>query len=119
VKRQINEWPWASHKSRTVETTMARLRIGHVGLAQHQFRFNLSESEMCSCGQIESVEHYLLLCPNYRHQREKLFKNLRLQKVTPSLCNLLGGGNFDNSTQNKIVTYIMVYIKETQKLGKI
>jgi len=119
IKKEIKEWPWASNQSRTVETTMARLRLGHVGLAQHQFRFNLSESDKCPCGQVESIEHYLIHCPNHRYLRDRLVKKLMIVKVTPTISNLLGGGDFDKATQRKITTCVMKYIRETNKLGRL
>ena len=54
-------WPWSSHKSRTVETTLAKLRIGHIGLNSHLYRIKKSDSDMCSCGSIETVDHFLLI----------------------------------------------------------
>ena len=52
VKNKLEYWPWTSHKNRLVESALARLRIGHVGLNQHLFRFKLSPTEHCLCGSI-------------------------------------------------------------------
>ncbi|MEW8543133.1 MAG: reverse transcriptase family protein, partial [Candidatus Thiodiazotropha sp.] len=42
-----------------------RLRLECSSLKQHLFRKNLIENPTCSCGQVETVKHYLLDCNNY------------------------------------------------------
>ena len=119
IKKYIAEWPWANHKSRTVETTMARLRLGHVGLAQHQHRFGLVDSDRCECGQIETIEHYLIQCQKYKYQRKKLYDKLSVLAVQPTVCDLLGGGQFEENKQKELITALITYLRETNKLGKL
>src|SRR5579859_3616458 len=43
--------------------------------------FGIKETPECTCnnGCIESVEHYLLHCPNYNHERDKLRKEVGIR----------------------------------------
>ena len=50
-----------------------RLRLGMSQLSAHLFPFGFDESPSCSCGVTqETFSHYLLDCPLYAAQREKL-----------------------------------------------
>ena len=62
IKNKVGTWKHANQKSR-YETVLARLRSGHVGLAQHSFRVQLKDGPLCNCGQVETIEHFLLQCP--------------------------------------------------------
>jgi ribonuclease HI len=41
IKDQLSTWSWASNEIRVIETSLARLRSGHVGLNEHMYRFNM------------------------------------------------------------------------------
>ena len=73
IKKQLSHWDWSSHKERTVETVLAKLRIGHVGVRKHLSRFELYHTERCECGEVDSVEHFLLQCPRYVVSRTAFF----------------------------------------------
>ena len=51
---------------------IAKLRLGYNKLKEYQFKIGISDSNLCECGQIESVEHYLLNCELYFSEREAL-----------------------------------------------
>ena len=57
---------------------LSRLRTGHCSLNQYLHRFHHEESPECSCGSgaSETVEHFLLHCPKYDKERDKLIKNV-------------------------------------------
>ena len=46
---------------------MAKLRIGHIGLNQHLFRFQLVDSPLCECGEVETRENLLMHCIQYQN----------------------------------------------------
>ena len=50
VKTHLGNWPWAYHRTRVVETTLAKLRIGHANYNSHKYRFDLVPSPLCLCG---------------------------------------------------------------------
>ena len=76
IKAVPSEWSWAYHPDRKIETSLARLRIGHVGLNFHLFRINVSPSPSCSCGQTETIEHFFFQCPLYAQARTILYDSL-------------------------------------------
>ena len=116
IKGKVGHWPWSLHKNRNVETVMAKLRIGHANFKEHQFRFNLSPTPLCNCGEFEDIEHFMLFCPIYRRQRQNLVFKLNNMSVPINLKNLLGGGNFNESVQFKIIEYVSDYLKSIKKL---
>ena len=117
IKTELGHWPWASHQNRCLEKTFTRLRIGHVGLQQHLFRFNMTEDERCSCLEDEeSVEHYLLHCRNFLNRRVILLDELQKIKVQPTTQNLLGGGQFPDHKQKLIINIVGKFINDTKIL---
>jgi hypothetical protein len=116
IKDHISYWSWSSHKERVVETALAKLRIGHVGVNKHLFRFELSTSNICSCGQIDSVEHYMLQCPKYVLSRTRYFLELENLKVPMTIKNILGGGEYPEKKQNIIINETLKYLKDTERI---
>ena len=51
---------------------IAKLRLGYNKLRDYQFKLGVSDSNLCECGQTETVEHYLLHCEKYLNEREAL-----------------------------------------------
>ena len=73
---------------------LARLRLGHCALAAAESRWSLFKSAVCGCGyEEESVEHFLLQCPQYECERQVLFDSVK--RVFDGVITeevLLGGG---------------------------
>ena len=112
---------WASNKNRRTETALAKLRLGHVGLKKHLYRFNQAESPLClSCNSEETIEHFFINCVNHVSARRKMIRNLRAQNiVNPSIADLLGGENFKEDDQHKIGAIVSTYLSETRKLYEL
>ena len=93
--------------NRSQAVQIARLRTGHCSLNQYLHRFNIENSSECSCGNgsEETVEHYLLHCPNYDKEREKLFKRVGIDGMW--IEKLLG--------HPKLIPKTLEYIKETKR----
>ena len=50
------------------------------GLNNYLYPFGKVDDANCSCGNgVETVKHYLLICPNYEREREKLRKETGIQ----------------------------------------
>ena len=67
-----------------------QLRSGHIGLNQHLFRIKKSDTPVCPNCQgitVESVKHFLIDCPFYRHERHAL--HIKLRRNAGSLSFLL------------------------------
>lgn len=119
IKKSISHWPWAVIKrSRKLETTLARLRMGHVGLNDYLARFKMKDDPNCTTCQVpEDAQHYLLECRQYNAQRNTLRRDLAVLNVNNmNLCNILGGGSFPEATQNSILSATCNYILATEKL---
>lgn len=59
---------------------IAQLRTGHTPLNQHLFRIRRSETPSCPHCQditVETVEHFLFICPHYQHERHIIRRKLR------------------------------------------
>ena len=93
IKTRIEHWPWAYISNRRLETALARLRVGHVGVRQHLFRFQLSDTPNCECGEVETVDHLLLFCQNSQEARASLAAGIcREIGNKPLTVKLLLGG---------------------------
>ncbi|KAF2352643.1 Ribonuclease H domain [Trinorchestia longiramus] len=43
IQDNTGQWPWSAHKTRSIETALAHLRVGHTGLRSHLYRFSIVE----------------------------------------------------------------------------
>ena len=71
---------------------MLQLRTGYSKLNDYRHKLWQMETRYCECGQIETVQHYLLECPLYDEARYTLLKRLReeLGIQAPNIYTLLG-----------------------------
>jgi len=116
IRENVSYWPWTSiPKNRRQETCLARLRLGHTGLADNQHRMGMVASPLCECGQNETVKHYLMECTQYRDERRKLQQILANNGIDFNMSNILGGGNYSVSTQRHIMDETWRYVIDTQK----
>lgn len=67
---------------------ISKLRTGYC-LNEYLHKVGLSDSPHCTCGEVESVQHYIQECENYENLREelsvKLFQMTGLSEWTPDL----------------------------------
>lgn len=56
-----------------------QLRTGYCVLNEYRRKLGQVDTELCVCGCVESVEHYLCECPQYEDARLQLLTNLRNQ----------------------------------------
>ena len=119
IRNTLGEWPWSHHKVRAVETALSRLRIGHSCLRAHLFRFRLVEDPYCSCGEVESIEHFLLHCPLYFEIREELRNEIISidPNATMDIKTILGGNELiEERKQFMILSKVAKYLIRTKKL---
>lgn len=89
--------------SRKQSSIIMQLRTGHIGLNHHLFCIHRSESPSCPHCQgitVETVKHFLLDCPHYRHERHILQRTLR--RNAASISFLLN----DKKTIRPLLKYI-------------
>jgi ribonuclease HI len=84
-----------------------QLRVGHAPLNDYLFRFKKVESARCpACGNArESVDHFILKCPKYEHERWPLLRQAR--DLTPKLEHIL--------SDPKLVIPLLNYIDATER----
>ena len=66
--------------ARRQASLLFQLRSGHIGPNQHLFHIHKSDTPVCPNCQgitVESVKHFLIDCPLYRHERHVLNTKLR------------------------------------------
>ena len=92
---------YAKLTSRHKLTWLSRLRTGHTGLNNYLHRFGRVDDSNCSCGNgAETVKHYLLICPNYEWERDKLRKETGTQGMR--IESLLGDPSIIHSTMDYV-----------------
>ncbi|KAF2344685.1 Ribonuclease H domain [Trinorchestia longiramus] len=109
-------WTYLCYDESIKQLYNSRLRLGHVGVAAHLHRFQLLESPLCQCGQVETVEHFLLNCDNYsaqHHPLKRLFQCLGLQF---NLKNVLGGGDSSPRVQLCIIRVLAQFLSTVGRL---
>ena len=55
------------------QSTVFRLRTGHCGLNKHLHRIGQADTPLCPCGEEQTVDHILQLCPIYHQLRQDLW----------------------------------------------
>ena len=121
IKDKIANWEHANVSSR-IETALTKVRLGHVALNQYLFRFQQADSPLCACGEVESVEHYIMACPlqnSHRNRLHVLLRILNLDNNDISLKLLSGGLDCDRYTQKLITKYVGIYLKNTGRLEQL
>ena len=105
LTKEISKFPeyyYAGDKFSQILYT--RLRTECSSLNQHLFRRGLVPSPNCMCRDIESNEHFLMICPRYNQIRGDLFNALRdyIIPATPFTAQLLLYGDCELSVENNI-----------------
>ena len=121
VKNKIGHWPWAENKNRRLGISITRLRLGHAGLNQIKHRFGITHDPLCQCGELESIQHYLLECPNFETHRQSFRQKLMnlSQDLNFDLKTILGGSNLNEIKQNIIQKELGNYLYQTGKSSEL
>ncbi|EIW77283.1 hypothetical protein CONPUDRAFT_62272, partial [Coniophora puteana RWD-64-598 SS2] len=92
------------------------LRTGHAYLNHHASRLNPTISPACSsCGaDRETVHHFLVACPTYRPQRERLRREVKAYREL-SITELLG----DPEQTRPLLRYIHATARFAQTFGNL
>ena len=94
---------------RTATSVILRLRSGHCRLNSHLYRIGTKESPNCGhCQTQETVEHFLISCPQYESQRTDLKGTARLLNVPLTLHTLL--------TVPELMSRVVIIVLSCRKL---
>ena len=74
--------------TRTDASILAQLRTGYSRLNSYLYKINKAESNLCQCGEEETVEHFLTQCKRWQQQREAIWGNNQ-----PGIHTLCGAWN--------------------------
>ncbi len=61
---------------RRLQILHARMRLQNADLNENLHSRNLSESNKCQCGEVESTPHYLLNCTRHNAARKRMFTSI-------------------------------------------
>ncbi|MEW8545908.1 MAG: ribonuclease H family protein, partial [Candidatus Thiodiazotropha sp.] len=65
--------------SRTGYNQLMQLRTGYSVLNEYRWKIRQKETPYCSCGEVETVKHFMIECENYDDARLRLLHNLQTQ----------------------------------------
>ena len=121
IKSSIEVWPWAYCNSRRAETALARLRVGHVGLRQHLFRFQMCDTPLCECGEVETIEHFLISCQRFAQSRNNMIKSIRTRVINLPITVklLLGGEKLQLPKQIYIRNALVRFLHNTGRINEL
>ena len=103
-RSNINIPDYYNFGSRKGQILHSQLRLECSALKLYMFRRNLCPSPLCTCGSIESNDHYLLYCPNYNVIRSETINKLR-DSTNVNLL-LFGSPNLSDN-DNKYIFYMV------------
>ena len=100
---------------RKAQILHTRLRLHCSSLNLDLYNNHISENDICSCGQTESAEHFLLNCTNYREVRENTLGRITVPYNIDILlkgCPLYSDDvNRGNSRQQRSILLLNVFVQ--------
>ena len=72
LKPKVTQKTVFDFPNKTLYSQIAQLRIGYAKLNDYMYKVGVSDTRNCSCGEVETIEYYLLNCENYFGERERM-----------------------------------------------
>ena len=79
----------------------------------------MKNTQSCECGDLETIEHFLLRCDEHAQYRNVLKNMLTNIGVELNLKNILGSGNFSLAKQVLIIEYVAKFLFDTNKICEL
>lgn len=93
ISPQVNLKPWFHNLSlpRHVIVTINRLLSNHTNCKDHLFKIDMADNNICSCGDIQTPDHLLLVCGSFDsiHRRKFINTVLAEGQLPINLAHLL------------------------------
>ena len=109
------------------------LRLGQCHLNQHKFKCGQADTELCSCGMVEDVAHFLLECPKYAAHRVALLVSIA-NLISPGvrytlllhidkkhILNIMLNGSSDLSLEEntQIFHFVQTFLKQSNRFESL
>ena len=98
---------------------IAQLRTGYAKLNDYLYKIGVSETKNCRCGEIETVEHYLLSCENYFNERESmrttLFYQTGISELTTEVLLGINDSDLKKNHERTILSALGDFITQTAR----
>ena len=118
LRQHITESDRIEISPRKMECAITRLRIGHAGVLNHLYRFEMTDSPLCErCKIPETIKHFLMHCPKYYQQREILCKTFQNLKICFNLADVLGLSNIPLNDKKEILISLCAYLSSTGRVS--
>lgn len=115
IRDELGRRNWGNI-SRHMECMITRLRIGHAGVGNHMYRFNMRETPIClECGVDDTIEHFLMKCRSHNNEREELRKSLQELCIQCTLSNILGEAKCSKASVKKSMKALIKFVLTTGK----
>jgi len=97
INSTINQKPFFLGSTRFKQRIINRLRLGHAHLNYYPFIIGKHPSSYCACGQnMQTVAHYLLICPLYVIAWKDFFNELSKHDLQSNLKDILSSQCIDH-----------------------
>lgn len=90
IKPILGHWSSGQQNTRLKEIVLARLRLGHTKLTHSHIFEGRPPSTCHTCKVRYTIEHFLLECPLYTAQRQKIIRHVTANRLPLTLHSLLG-----------------------------
>lgn len=106
-------------ESFSTECQVSQLRTGYVSLNEQLYKWGLKENNKCDCGDPETIDHYLMCCPRYEDERERLktrlFQTLGVASVDLDLLLNMKPNDEYKDNRTFILSELEKYIQQTKR----
>lgn len=102
---------------RTLNITLARIRMKCSELNEHLYNMHILESPLCQCGEVETSLHYFFHCPYYHTFRLRLQRNFNSLEIDFTLNSILHGDEHQVSMHANMIESIDTFMTATNRFS--
>ena len=103
---------------RTTNIIMARLRMRCSELNDHLYSLHVSGTNICSCGEVETTEHYFISCPLHTEARNDLIVSVLQLGLVFNCKTLLHGSDIQTPFINEnLMKAIAIFLRSSGRFS--